>query len=196
MMYFLLLLRLSSLPNSRCCKGKAYEKYVHENGTEQPEDPGSKAMGVVALADAIKNNSTLLSVNVMGNKIGTEQLAILQGLVSAASTALVSLCGIADDATEAELSGLGGDTADALVLATELPNKRFLSKLTFGGTTSGQQPATLEVGMTDADFRNKNLGIGGATIVIAWMKHKDQKGMLSSLHIGLNGVPREQMKKM
>jgi hypothetical protein len=36
---------------------------------------------------------------------------------------LVSLCGIADDATEADLSGLGMDADDAIVLASELPDR-------------------------------------------------------------------------
>jgi hypothetical protein len=36
-----------------------------------------------------------------------------------------------------------------------------------------QAPAILEVGMTEADFGNKNLGVGGALIISAWMSHKD-----------------------
>jgi hypothetical protein len=42
---------------------------------------------------------------------------------------LVSLCGIADDATEADLSGLGMDADDAAILASELPDKGALSVL-------------------------------------------------------------------
>jgi hypothetical protein len=42
------------------------------------------------------------------------------------------------------------------------------------------EPATLEVGMTEADFSNKNLGMGGAIIISAWITHKD-KGALSKL---------------
>jgi hypothetical protein len=157
----------------------------------------------------------------MGNAVGKEPLSWLQKLVDDKSAALVSLCGIADDATEADLSGLGGDLADAEILAAELPNKQFLSKFTFGGTqnmaqyimpytdycthythytphtgtSSGQQPATLENGMSAADFRNKNLGAGGATIIIAWLTHKDM-GSLSSLHVGMNCVPNGQMRQI
>jgi hypothetical protein len=39
---------------------------------------------------------------------------------------LVSLCGITDDATEADLSDLGMDADDAIVLASELPDKGAL----------------------------------------------------------------------
>jgi hypothetical protein len=42
---------------------------------------------------------------------------------------LVSLCGIADDATEADLSDLGLDADDAAILASELPDKRALLSL-------------------------------------------------------------------
>jgi hypothetical protein len=42
---------------------------------------------------------------------------------------LMSLCGIADDATEADLSGLNIDADDVTILVSELPDKGALSKL-------------------------------------------------------------------
>ena len=54
--------------------------------------------------------------NVMGNTIGKDQLAKLQEIMHSKPN-LVSLCGIADDATEADLSGLGMDADDAAVLS-------------------------------------------------------------------------------
>jgi hypothetical protein len=45
---------------------------------------------------------------------------------------LISLCGIADDATEADLSGLGMDADDASILASELPDKRALFSVDVG----------------------------------------------------------------
>ena len=70
----------------------------------------------------------MVTVNVMGNKIGKEQLSKLQEMMQAHPT-LVSLCGIADDATEANLSRLGMDADDAVVLADELPAKGALTSL-------------------------------------------------------------------
>ena len=69
----------------------------------------------------------MVIVNMMGNKIGKEQLSKLQEMMQAHPT-LVSLCGIADDATEANLSGLGMDADDAVVVADELPAKGALVK--------------------------------------------------------------------
>jgi hypothetical protein len=60
-----------------------------------------------------RDKGALSVTNVMGNRIGKEQLTKLN---------LVSLCGIADDATEADLSGLGMDADDAAILASELPD--------------------------------------------------------------------------
>ena len=70
----------------------------------------------------------MMTVNVMGNKIGKEQLFKLQEIMKAHPT-LVSLCGIAHDATEANLSGLGMDAEDAVILADELPTKGALMNL-------------------------------------------------------------------
>ena len=70
----------------------------------------------------------MATVNVMGNKIGNEQLSKLQKVMKAHPT-LVSLCGIADDAMEANMSGLGMDADDAIVLAGELPAKGALTSL-------------------------------------------------------------------
>jgi hypothetical protein len=64
----------------------------------------------------------------MGNHNGKEQLAKLQEIMRSKPN-LVSLCGIADDATVADLSGLGVDADDAAILASELPDKGALSVL-------------------------------------------------------------------
>jgi hypothetical protein len=62
-----------------------------------------------------------------------------------------------------------------------------LSKFVFGGGGKvknehgnwvAAEPATLEVGMTEANFSNKNLGAGDAIIISAWLTHKDN-GALS-----------------
>jgi hypothetical protein len=61
----------------------------------------------------------------MGNLLGKEQLTKLQEIMRSKPN-LVSLCGIADDATEADLSSLDMDADDAAILASELPDKGAL----------------------------------------------------------------------
>jgi Ran GTPase-activating protein (RanGAP) involved in mRNA processing and transport len=84
--------------------------------------------GPKLIADAIKDMGALSIANFMGNSIGKEMLSNLQEIMRSKPN-LVSLCGIADDATEADLSGLGMDADDAVVLASELPDKGALTSL-------------------------------------------------------------------
>jgi hypothetical protein len=83
-----------------------------------------------------KDSEALSVTNVMGNKIGKEQLAKLQEIMRSKPN-LVSLCGIADDATGADLSGLNMDADDAIVLASELPDKGALSYLNLASNSIG-----------------------------------------------------------
>jgi hypothetical protein len=72
-------------------------------------------------------------------------------------------------------------------------DNRALTKLIFGGGvrcdySTGYkkvplEPAALEVGMTEADFSNKNLGAGGAIIIAGWLTHKDM-GALTMVTFG------------
>eukprot|EP00935_MAST-01C_sp_MAST-1C-sp1_P002202 g2202.t1 len=208
--------------------------------------------GVIAISNAIPTMGAMVTVNVMGNEIGEEQLSKLQDMMQAHPT-LLSLCGIAAHATKANLSGLGMDDDDAVVLANELPAKgaltslnisannlggyydddyewisdmssikalaaaipkcKALEKLIFGDrpdeviddsdaddeTDDGEEkeawtPAVLEVGMNAADLSNKNLGVGGAIIVSAWLSHKDNRAMMS-LNISNNEMATKEAGK-
>ena len=80
------------------------------------------------IADGLCANGAMVTVNVMGNSISKEQLAKLQEMMKAHPT-IVSLCGIADDATKADLSGLRMGADDAAILANELPAKGALTSL-------------------------------------------------------------------
>jgi hypothetical protein len=44
--------------------------------------------------------------------------------------------------------------------------------------------------MTEADFSNKNLGMGGAIIISAWITHRD-KGAMTKLDVSSNDVCAE-----
>jgi hypothetical protein len=47
--------------------------------------------------------------------------------------------------------------------------------------------------MTEADFSNKHLGIAGATIISAWISHKDN-GAMASLNLASNNLRVEGAK--
>jgi hypothetical protein len=81
------------------------------------------------LSSGIRDNGALSIANVMGNIIGKEMLFELQVILRSKPN-LISLCGIADDATEVDLSYLDMmDADDAIILASELPDKRAILSL-------------------------------------------------------------------
>jgi Ran GTPase-activating protein (RanGAP) involved in mRNA processing and transport len=98
-----------------------------------------RAGGAIIISSWISNKDdkgALSVANVMGNNIGKDQLTNLQEIMRSKPN-LVSLCGIADDAIEADLSGLGMDADDAAILASELPDKGALSSLNLSSNTIG-----------------------------------------------------------
>jgi hypothetical protein len=127
-------------------------------------------IGPKAIADAIRDNGALSIANIMGNHIGKEMLSKLQEIMRSKPN-LISLCGIADDATEADLSGLGMDADDAIILASELPDKGAISKFTFSGDRggTGSKPVTMKTSMTKANFSRRRLGISGAIMLSAFL---------------------------
>jgi hypothetical protein len=86
------------------------------------------------------------------------------------------------------------DTSGIIAIADAIPDMGALSTLIFGGdqylksmTRVDPAPATLKVGMTEANFSNKNLGPGGAIIILAWISHRDN-GALSKLVMRQNNI--------
>jgi hypothetical protein len=83
------------------------------------------------------------------------------------------------------------------VIADAIKDMGALSKLIFGGDGYYRggwvipEPATLELGMTEADLSNKGLDAAGAMIVAAWISHRD-KGALIKLDISNNYIGAEQ----
>jgi hypothetical protein len=97
--------------------------------------------------------------------------------------------------THSILSGYDLGTKSGFHLAGAIKDMGALMKLIFGGDGYHidnefvtAEPATLEVGMTKADLSNKNLGVGGAIIISAWISHKDYNGTLSHLNLASNNI--------
>jgi hypothetical protein len=96
--------------------------------------------------------------------------------------------------TELDLRRKNLGIEGARVVAEYLDGNGALTKLIFGGGKDyrgkSYAPATLEIGMTEADLSNMNLGDGGATIVAAWVSHKDN-GAMTSLNLASNMIGSE-----
>jgi hypothetical protein len=98
--------------------------------------------------------------NVMGNCIGKEVRSKLQEIMRSKPN-LVSLCGIADDATEADLSGLSMDADGAIILVSELPDKRALASLNMSANGLEGAEAGKALGDAIAASVLKELDISG-----------------------------------
>jgi Ran GTPase-activating protein (RanGAP) involved in mRNA processing and transport len=157
--------------------------------------------GVVALANVIPDMGALSVTNVMGNKIGKEQLAKLQESMRSKPN-LVSLCGIADDATEADLSGLNMDADDTIVLASELPDKRAISSVNLLKNVIGTDQAKALVSILKAHPTLKSLcgntgsetelnmsgKIKGAADAIMLVPEIIDNGAMTSLNLASNNL--------
>ena len=126
------------------------------------------------LAPEIANNGALSVTNVLGNLIGKEQLTRLQAIIRSKPN-LVSLCGIADDATEADLSGLGMDADDATVLASELPDKGAISTVI---VNTFPLPIQYIKSKSELDFSGKGLKVEDAIIIAALIPSNVSRTML------------------
>jgi hypothetical protein len=96
------------------------------------------------------------------------------------------------------LSNNGHDMSGVAAVADTVSGMGALTKLIFGGDKwyngeewATHEPATLEVGMVEADFSNKGLTAAGAVIIAAWISHKDM-GALIKLDIRNNRIGAEQ----
>jgi hypothetical protein len=115
---------------------------------------------------------------------------------------LVSLCGIADDATEADLSGLNMDADDAIILATELPDKGAISSMNLLqnhiGTDQAKTLASILKGHptlkslcgnmgdeTELDMSGKEMGADDAIMLAAEIVGN---GALTSLNLASNNL--------
>eukprot|EP00935_MAST-01C_sp_MAST-1C-sp1_P001408 g1408.t1 len=150
---------------SRDNDGRAPYEYRHTDGRKQAEAPeGSKPEGIIALADAIKNNGALASVNILKNGINVEQVQTLVEIMRSKKS-LTTLCGLTGKETELDFSKQGLGAGDAVLIANDIRDNGALETITFGDVRA----ATMQASMTEADFSGKKLGASGAIIVAAFL---------------------------
>jgi hypothetical protein len=147
---------------------------------------GKDMSGLIALVDVIPDMRALVKLDASNNMFG---LADETG-ITAWATALKACTSI----TVLNLAKNNINMNDTKILASAIRDMRALSTLSFGGENFLKDgawvtpvPATLEIGMTEANFSNKNLGVGGAIIIVAWISNKDN-GALTLLNLAGNNI--------
>jgi Leucine-rich repeat (LRR) protein len=133
-----------------------------------------------------KDDGALVKVDISNNHIRAEGGTALAGALKGNNR--MKELNIASN----DLCNTGTQMDGVIAVADAIPTMGGLAKLTCGGEDyfNGNEfvtpePATLEVGMTEADFSNMRLQAGGAIIVGAWMTHKDH-GTLTRLNMSHN----------
>jgi hypothetical protein len=114
----------------------------------------------------------LLLANLLGNDIGIEQAQALARIFKEHPT-LKSLCGNRGNETELDMRGKVTGPGDAIMLAAEVVNSKWLKTFTFSGYWCGESvkgiPVTMEASMTEANFSGKGLGISGAIMLASFL---------------------------
>jgi hypothetical protein len=178
------------------------DKILQRYSVPKLKDGMQKIYGSIPDVTVIpKAKGAILSVNLLKNGIAVEQARALVIILKEHPT-LKSLCGNKGNETELAMSGKMMGAGDAIMLAAEIIDNGALSKLFFGGDKywNGNdwvtpEPATLELGMAEADLSNKSLQAAGAIVVAAWISHRD-KGPISSINLLKNHIPVEQAQKL
>jgi hypothetical protein len=101
------------------------------NGDETKLDISGKMNGAedaIMLAAEITDNGTILSVNLIKNKIGVVQAKALASILKEHPT-LKSLCGNSGKETELDMSGKEMDAGDAIMLVPEIVDNGALTSL-------------------------------------------------------------------
>jgi hypothetical protein len=143
--------------------------------------------GVIALANAIPDMGALSKLDASDNDMFGQKH-------KAGITAWAGALKACTSTMELNLAKNGMDVEDMKILAAAISDMGALSKLIFGGDrySKGQgwiypKPATLEAGMTEAEFSNNNIEAGGAIIISAWLTHKDN-GTLTKFDVSGNSL--------
>jgi hypothetical protein len=166
-------------------------KMYYDRDSEEQEVPpgGFKPEGFFALADIIKNNRTLLSMNLLNNSIGIEQVQHLATLLKEHPT-LKSLCGNMGNERVLDMSGRKMGASDVTMLLPEIIENDALSSLNLldNNIPIKQAEDLIEVmqakenlatlcGLsgeeTELNFSSKGLGVGEAVLVVNDVKDSE-----------------------
>jgi hypothetical protein len=151
------------------------------------------------LAAGIIDMGALLHFDISDNNIQADGgKALMEALKG---NQVITTLSIAENNLSYNSSG-DNDMSGVAALADAIPGMGAMTKLIYGGDGRVQDdkgnwvdaiPATLEIGMTEADFSNKKLRVGGAIVVSAWLTHKDN-GTMTSLSLASNRLGVEGAK--
>jgi hypothetical protein len=144
---------------------------------------GADMSGVIALADIIPDMGALSLLSLKKNDLLNKESGKAIADALKGNSVLTEL-DVSSNFNRRNRSSQDGSEF-AQELAAGIKDNGALSKLIFGGDKyQGEkdgkwqeiypEPAMLKMGMAETDFSNKDLGVGGAIIIPAWITQKDK----------------------
>ena len=180
-------------------------EYKHTDGRKQENMPeGATPDGAIALADAIKNNGALSSVNILKNNIEEHGCQAMEAALKQSNT-LKSICGARGTALDlSRFQRLSAE--DAKVVAIELKNNRALDKLlmdvnSFNGIEAGKalgNAIAVNTVLKDLEIsRSKfNTAQYDAEFIKGFFPGLSANGSLVTVSIMDNCIPTDEMKTL
>jgi hypothetical protein len=113
-------------------------KYKNTTGGGQDEEPaeGFGPIGVIAVANAIKDMGALSSANLLQNSIPVEQARELLKIMQAKEN-LSTLCGLSREETELDFSKQRLGAGDAVIIANDISDMGALTSLNLASNSLG-----------------------------------------------------------
>jgi Leucine-rich repeat (LRR) protein len=165
---------------------------------------GAQILAAFMSTGLFEAKGALSSANLLGNDIGVEQAQALLK-IKEAKPGLTTLCGLSGDETELDLSGKGLGPGCAILLAPEMEANGSLSKLDLSeNDLRSDGLSAVSEALKSTSIKHLNIAENEVTSnqdhdddmsgVIKFAEDMKDMGSLSSLHLGQNNIPEEQMK--
>ena len=164
-------------PGGRYNKDKGSEEFIRPISTMLKTNKTIKEINLAGnnlnaeagriFSQDIHDNGALAFVNLLGNDIPPEQAQELIKVMESKEN-LKTLCGFKGDEKELDLSKKNLKAGCAVLVSHEIQDMGALASMTF----RDKKPVTINTTMTEADFSGAELGVPGAIILAAWLKHK------------------------
>ena len=129
--------------------------------------PGAKPEGIIAIANAIPTMGALVKFDISNNSLYEKGATTLAAALTG-NQIMTELNMSKNNMTFAAGKG-HGQKAGVTAFANAISTMGAMKKLTVSGDASDSRPVTIETSMTEADFRDKALGISGAIMLAAFL---------------------------
>jgi Ran GTPase-activating protein (RanGAP) involved in mRNA processing and transport len=154
---------------------------LHETQTVDLEEADIDAEGAAALADALKENTSVANLNLEDNAIGAQ-----------GASALADALKVNTSVKKIDLEGNGIGAAGASALADALKVNTSVTEIYLGGNGIGDEGASaladalkVNISVTNINLRNNKIGAEGASALVDALKVNTS---VTVIHFDVDGI--------